>query len=47
MATTLQPITEEMLTEDRQHFFHGFMTFATLVAAAAVILLILMAFFLT
>lgn len=47
MATTLQPVTEEMLTEDRQHFFHGFMAFATMVTTAVVILLILMAYFLT
>lgn len=46
MATTMQPVTEEAFTEDRQHFLHGFTTFVTLGATGVAILLILMAIFL-
>ncbi len=46
MATTMQPVTEEAFTEDRQHFLHGFATFVTIAASAIAVLLILMAIFL-
>ena len=47
MASTSQPVTEDAFTEDRRHFLHSFVNFVTVAAIAVVILLILMAYFLT
>ncbi len=46
MAATMQPLTEDAFTADRQHFLRGFVTFVTIAAAAIALLLILMTVFL-
>ncbi|MDE2335102.1 MAG: hypothetical protein KGK10_11250 [Rhodospirillales bacterium] len=46
MAATMQPISEDAFTADRQHFLHGFVTFVASAASIAALLLILMAIFL-